>query len=249
MRININFIFKIFSIYFILTLVYFANFTEHAYCKSKKNNIKKKLSFAQLSEEGLNFRKKNEKYFTKLKIYDKGKNSKWEKAFAEIKKIEVNKDNTIECWYTGKKFNIDSNEYNCEHIWPRGNFNILADSADCGAKSDLHHLAPTEIKANSKRGSLEFGEATDNPNESKAANNCYEVRDSYKGNIARAMFYFALMYKQAIPDDEEKKLKYWNKIDLVDEKEIKRNEKIEKLQGNRNIFIDHPEYIDTIKNF
>jgi len=44
-------------------------------------------------------------------------------------------------------------------------------------------------------------------------------------------------------------LKYWNKIDLVDEKEIKRNEKIEKLQGNRNIFIDHPEYIDTIKNF
>ncbi|MBK7892550.1 MAG: endonuclease [Bdellovibrionales bacterium] len=30
---------------------------------------------------------------------------------------------------------------------------------------------------------------------------------------------------------------------------MKRNDEIERLQGNRNPFIDHPEYADSIPNF
>lgn len=38
----------------------------------------------------------------------------------------------------------------------------------------------------------------------------------------------------------------WNALDPVDEIEEHRNEEVYKIQGNRNPFIDHPEYADAI---
>ena len=38
----------------------------------------------------------------------------------------------------------------------------------------------------------------------------------------------------------------WSHLDPVSDKEVIRNEEIEKLQGNRNPFIDHPEWVDVI---
>ncbi len=38
----------------------------------------------------------------------------------------------------------------------------------------------------------------------------------------------------------------WNKLDAVDEIETRRNEEAFKIQGNRNPFIDHPEYADAV---
>lgn len=38
----------------------------------------------------------------------------------------------------------------------------------------------------------------------------------------------------------------WNELDPVDEIEERRNEEVYKIQGNRNPFIDHPEYADAI---
>ncbi len=38
----------------------------------------------------------------------------------------------------------------------------------------------------------------------------------------------------------------WNESDPVDQSEITRNEEVYKIQGNRNPFIDHPEYAEAI---
>ena len=44
-------------------------------------------------------------------------------------------------------------------------------------------------------------------------------------------------------------LKQWNIIDPVDEEELKRNDMVEKLQGNRNPFVDDSQLVDLISNF
>ena len=40
----------------------------------------------------------------------------------------------------------------------------------------------------------------------------------------------------------------WNSLDPVDDFEITRNEKTYDIQGNRNPFIDHPEFAWMIWN-
>jgi endonuclease I len=44
-------------------------------------------------------------------------------------------------------------------------------------------------------------------------------------------------------------LKKWNEQDPVDDAEMERNNAIEKLQGNRNPFIDYPELANDITRF
>jgi endonuclease I len=38
----------------------------------------------------------------------------------------------------------------------------------------------------------------------------------------------------------------WHELDPVDDFEMNRNDLIETYQGNRNPFIDHPEFVDKI---
>ncbi len=94
----------------------------------------------------------------------------------------------------------------------------------------------------------------------------FEVRDEIKGDVARALFYFAVRYKDErinesqggmtgpgntnhIPPYEEKYLRAWNHLDPVDEKEYERNNKIDAIQHNRNPFIDRPDLADRISDF
>ena len=160
----------------------------------------------------------------------------------------------VECVYTGKVFNVgtkkmpSANQLNIEHTWPQSK------GAKGAAKSDLHHLYPTESKANSIRGNHPFGWINDenpkfNVGGSKGNGKCFEVRKQHRGNVARSMFYFATVYNQKIDDAQEKVLRQWHKEDPVDANELARNDKIEALQNNRNPFVDHPEYVDMIDNF
>jgi len=98
----------------------------------------------------------------------------------------------------------------------------------------------------------------------------FEPLDQYKGDIARAMFYMPARYftyedathpklqltngspaaliaspsQPGLAGDLETLLE-WNKLDPVDDYEIKRNNLIHNnYQGNRNPFIDHPEWAD-----
>ena len=150
-------------------------------------------------------------------------------------------------------------QLNCEHTWPQSKF--TPNFSNELQKSDLHHLFPVDSKANSIRGNYDFAEVVSNINLTNCASsrsgasvvsgghNYFEPPTSHKGNVARALFYFSIRYKMPIEDNEEKFLRKWNQLDPVDADEMARNEAIEKLQGNRNPFIDNPELVDAISNF
>ncbi|MBP7634540.1 endonuclease [Candidatus Ozemobacteraceae bacterium] len=161
-----------------------------------------------------------------------------------------NLDGFVECVYTGRSEHVtqmpNDRDMNIEHSWPQSL------GATGVAKSDLHHLFPTDSKANSTRGSLPFG-IVDNPNWEEGGSKCdgdkFQVRSSFCGNIARAQFYFSVRYNKQIPNQVEKVLKEWHKADPVDARELQRNNKVDEIQHNRNPFVDHPEFVDKIADF
>lgn len=96
----------------------------------------------------------------------------------------------------------------------------------------------------------------------------FEPIDEYKGDLARGYFYMMTRYEDVIPSWENNTIESdavldgtsypgfeqwmldmlinWHNIDPVDTKEIERNEAIYSIQGNRNPFIDHPEYVNLV---
>lgn len=138
--------------------------------------------------------------------------------------------------------------------------------------TDLFHIYPTDGYVNGKRGNYPFGE-TDSPswissNGSEVGpcsaegytGTVFEPIDTYKGDFARSYFYMGVRYKnedagwvgspmvdgaQLKPWARELMIR-WHQEDPVSEKEISRNEAVYDLQGNRNPFIDHPEYVEML---
>lgn len=96
----------------------------------------------------------------------------------------------------------------------------------------------------------------------------FEPIDEYKGDLARTYLYMATCYEdkiagwasyateaQAILDGDSfpayktwyvQLLLKWSSEDPVSQKEIDRNNAVYAIQGNRNPFIDHPEYAAMI---
>lgn len=161
-----------------------------------------------------------------------------------------NHEGIVTCIYTGRQLKTNSEppatNMNIEHTWPQ------SQGAVGDAKCDLHHLFPTDSKANNLRGSYPFG-VVSNPTwqegGSKFDGDEFEIRKENRGNSARAMFYFAVRYDKRIPNDEEADLKKWAAEDPVDQGEKDRNNKIENYQHNRNPFVDHPEFVNAISDF
>lgn len=143
---------------------------------------------------------------------------------------------------------------NAEHTWPQSKFSKNFDKET--QKSDMHHLFPTDSQMNSDRGNHNFGEVVQDTKKLKCntarlgksaqGDLIFEPPTVHKGNVARAMFYFATRYNMLIPSEMETALRKWNKEDPVDEEEAQRNEEIFKLQGTRNPFIDNPELADLL---
>lgn len=162
-----------------------------------------------------------------------------------------NFDGTIECVYTGRQMqNITSipnaNNMNTEHTWPQ------SQGATGTAKSDIHHLFITDSKANSVRGSYPFGWVT-NPDWEQGGS-CrggkkFQPRPCHRGNVARAIFYFAIRYNKRVHASQEAALRQWHKDDPVDEAERNRNDAVFKYQRNRNPFVDRPNFVEQISDF
>ncbi len=152
----------------------------------------------------------------------------------------------------------DGNILNTEHTWPQSRFSGRFNSAM--QKSDLHHLYPADNKMNSVRGNNEFGEVVKDSKILKCpvsrtgtpaggGAEVFEPPKEHRGNVARALFYFSVRYSLPISERQEATLRKWNKEDPVDEEEVRRNDAIMKIQGNRNPFVDYPELADRISNF
>lgn len=144
---------------------------------------------------------------------------------------------------------------NCEHTWPQSKFskNFPTELQ----KTDLHHLYPVDMKSNSTRGNNPFADVTGQAThadcqDSKIGNahntsiRSFEPPAEHKGNVARAIYYFSTRYKMDIDSTQAKYLKIWNEEDPVDQEELERNDKIMKMQGNRNPFVDFPELVNRL---
>ena len=156
-----------------------------------------------------------------------------------------------------------SDRWNREHVWPKSHGFPAARMAPY---TDIHHLRPADTTVNSSRGNNDFanggrpqGEA---PNTFRTSTT-WEPRDAVKGDVARMMFYMVVRYegRDRWPDLElveritrsgEPKLGLvctlyeWHHRDGVSDWERRRNNLIHRQQGNRNPFIDHPEWVETI---
>jgi len=157
--------------------------------------------------------------------------------------------------------------YNREHSFPKSWFNDGSPMY-----TDLFHLYPTDGWVNGKRSNYPFGE-TDNPNWTSTngsklgpcsvngyTGTIFEPLDEYKGDFARTYFYMATRYyeedagwagspmvdgAQPLPWAREMLVR-WHTEDPVSQKERDRNEAVYALQGNRNPYIDHPEYVSLL---
>ncbi|XMB86022.1 endonuclease [Mycoplasmatota bacterium WC44] len=150
--------------------------------------------------------------------------------------------------------------WNREHVWSksRGDF-----GTDIGPGTDLHHLRPADKTMNSTRNNRLFDVCTIDIGYGN--NKCdywaFEPRDEVKGDVARMLLYMTIRYEgfdeyidlelnETIMEKEDKSpfhgklslLLEWNLIDPVDDFERQRNEVIYSYQGNRNPFIDYPEF-------
>ncbi len=154
--------------------------------------------------------------------------------------------------------------WNREHVWAKSHG---FPSTSAYAYSDIHHLRPTDISVNSSRGNLDFDNSdaplAESP-ENRVDSDSFEPRDAVKGDVARIIFYMDVRYEgldSVTPDLQvvdyltstgEAKLGKlctllsWSESDPVDDFERNRNDKIYEFQGNRNPFIDHPEWITKI---
>ena len=185
-----------------------------------------------------------------------------------------NDNGVIRCVYTGEYANHpysedpstqtkpDNDFFNWEHTWPHS---LLGTNAS----SDLHHLFPTRSYVNSRRSNYPFGNVTggdrfcddgiDGPGTcsddeydyvSKLKNQIFEPADQHKGNVARAMLYMWIKYDNpgGFMDraNQFQTFKEWNRIDPVDDRERLRNSLVEYYQGNRNPFIDCPQFVDAL---
>jgi len=162
--------------------------------------------------------------------------------------------------------------FNREHLWPKSWFGGM--SAGQHAQTDLFELWPSDGYTNGRRANLPFGNVKsasvyESTNGSKigacekASGNCFEPAEYLKGDFARSYFYISTIYmnKWSCCDEEgvnradiktwmEDTLREWHANDPVDENERSRNDVIyERWQGNRNPFIDYPQFVDQISDF
>lgn len=157
--------------------------------------------------------------------------------------------------------------YNREHSFPQSWFN-----GNSPMYSDIFHLYPTDAKVNGYRANYPFGDvgvaSITSLNGSKLGSSIspgysgtvFEPIDAFKGDLARSQFYMTTRYFgqdagwPGSPSFDGAEMEPWAlaqytewcQNDPVSWKERMRNAAVYAIQGNRNPFIDHPEFIAAI---
>ena len=164
--------------------------------------------------------------------------------------------------------------WNREHVWPKshGDFNA-GDPFEVPLFTDAHNLKPVDYSMNNARGDKDFdngGEVVLNgliETACLSTTSTFEPRDEVKGDIARIILYMDVRYEgnddfsepDLVPVDGLttypnpqigvlSTLLEWHEMDPPDAFEKRRNDVIYEWQGNRNPFIDYPEFVDYIYN-
>lgn len=146
--------------------------------------------------------------------------------------------------------------FNTEHSWPQSK-----GAGQEPQRSDLHHLFPSDADFNNDRGNKAFAEIPDDQTKkwlkgdtfqgnkptakideySESNPTYFEPRESVKGDIARAVFYFYTIHKSQADDSyfatQKETICKWNKLDPPSNLEKARSTAIAALQGNENPFV------------
>jgi endonuclease I len=152
---------------------------------------------------------------------------------------------------------------NLEHGWPKSK----GAGDGTGGSTNMYHLFPARTGINSDRAAHPYGEIDDNQTArwyykaiemssipsgdrslySEYISGEFEPRESVKGDVARAMFYFWTIYREdalaADPfyfESQREDLCLWHLEDPVDEEEMTRNIRIAPYQGG----LDNPFIVD-----
>jgi len=156
--------------------------------------------------------------------------------------------------------------FNREHTFPVSWFND-----GTPMNTDLHHIYPTDAWVNQQRGNWPYGEVTapawTSQNGGKrgpcslpgCSGTVFEPIDEYKGDLARGHFYMLTRYLNesvswpapilssgAFVPWAESLLLAWHAQDAVSDKERDRNNAVFGMQGNRNPYIDNPDWAYSI---
>lgn len=162
--------------------------------------------------------------------------------------------------------------FDIEHMLPKSWWGRTVNGAYC----DLFHLVPGDASANRSKSNHAPGIPSDttfwNGSFATGSGEVYGLSkvfcpaDEYKGDFARAYFYIAACYGDSLvweTDGEPGQamtnyhwqefrpwlrdlLVSWHRMDPVSQKELDRAVEVNKIQGNRNPFIDYPDLVEYI---
>lgn len=167
-------------------------------------------------------------------------------------------------------YSTEGNCYNREHIVPQSLFSEAAPMV-----SDIHFIRATDGKVNGMRSNYPFGKVGSatftslngsklgSSSSSGYSGTVFEPIDEFKGDVARMIFYFVTRYQSKLSTFssgnmlgsstfpglqtwELNVLLAWHAQDPVSQAEINRNNASYTYQGNRNPFIDNPNYVNQI---
>lgn len=187
----------------------------------------------------------------------------------------LNTNNIVQT-YTGwsipkNYYGTGSTQWNREHTWSvsHGGFGTSRP-----AGTDLHHVRPCDVTVNSAKGNKDFDDGGSPYVDSSpypgyggdigcnTSTDFWEPRDAEKGDVARMLMYMAVRYEgtdtaynlelqDSTPTSgpfygKLSTLLEWHYQDPPDDWERRRNNRIQERQGNRNPFVDHPEFVSKL---
>ena len=133
-------------------------------------------------------------------------------------------------------------KWNREHIWTQ--------SAFPASDTDNHNIFACEGQINGYRSNKPFAEGGEtvvvfgHVTGCKQTSSTFEPCDEAKGEVARSVMYGTVMYSYTMTQEIDSiylALK-WHIEHPITTRDTKRNDVVYKNQGNRNPFVDHPEY-------
>ncbi len=207
-------------------------------------------------------------------IYDHTPVSSYQALPNYFQKTDV-RPNGTEWWemYSNETFSYPSfSGMNREHSVPKS---WWGGTTSIPAYTDLNHLYPSEMSANTAKSNYPLGEVSGTPTfdngvskvgyavtgQGGGASRVFEPADEYKGDFARTYFYMATCYQNltwkytymmqngTYPTFSTwaiELLLRWHREDPVSQKETNRNDVVYSFQNNRNPFIDYPELAEYI---
>lgn len=152
----------------------------------------------------------------------------------------------VTSFYSGTSARYSGN-MNREHTWPASR--TVGGRGSDPLEDDIHMTRPTLTSDNSSRGNSFFTYTTERGWDPASLG-----VESYRGDSARIILYCVVADSRLSLVDRDidsssnhtmgklSTLLEWNLMYPVASREQTRNTEAEKLQGNRNPFIDHPEY-------